>query len=150
MTPFLTRSLFSKVSFVNPYLKMYHFMLIVAVGNSEKYVFFFYYKTLLIAVWLPQHQFEWYGSYIFACANVSFHMIWFRGCFYVTFYHSKMKFHSCQNNGNEITLAMSFFSGCLMETVIKDWPDNEMKKNDFVRNETSRKQPHNSRPLLDF
>ena len=57
-----------------------------------------------------------------------FPFIWlhFGWCLHGILSH-EMKFHFCQNNRDEKTPAMNFISGCIMWTVIRNWPDTEMK-----------------------
>lgn len=47
------------------------------------------------------------------------------------------KFYFCQNDRNKIAPETSFISGYFMWTVIRGWPDTELKILHFVRNEIS-------------
>ena len=77
---------------------------------------------------MPQEQFEYCVSFIFACADVSFHMISFQGSVCINILSPEMK-----NDRSEITPAMSFISGYFMQTVKRDWPDIELKIQAFYK-----------------
>ena len=71
-----------------------------------------------------------------------FPLIWFHfGCCLHDILSPAMKFHFCQNDRNEIAPATSFSSGCIMQTLIRDWRDTKMKIFHFARNEISCKHP---------
>ena len=52
-----------------------------------------------------------------------------------------MKFNFCENDHNELILAMGFISGCIMKTIIKNWPETEMKIFHLAQDEMSCKHP---------
>ena len=59
-----------------------------------------------------------------------------------------MKFDFCENVRNEITPTGSFISGFIMQTVIRNWLDTEIKIFHFARNEISCKHPLSSKGNL--
>ena len=61
-----------------------------------------------------------------------------------------MKFHFCQNDGNEKTPAMSFILVYFMKAVIRDWWETDLKIFHVTRNEILCKHPLNYSNFFDM